>query len=111
MTKAQVAAVEWLQTEIFNHDCYGRPEKYEYKRFDLDFDPTTGLAFLVTEVGEINDENTVLSVLGRNHRHIVIGRKGGLELLNTGRYDKQEQRIKPTTVRARGRRVTWALTS
>ncbi len=87
MNAKQVAAIVWLNQEILRHDgLQSVSDDYEYKMFEVhDTDPAypcSKLVFLRTEVGRMNDENTA-AWLVRTHRHIAIGPRGGVTLLNS----------------------------
>lgn len=98
MTKHQERAVEWLRTEILKRDGLAS-DRYEYKQFDVTDNAASGLVFVIAEVGLKNDENTMAGLLCRTHRHIVIGKRGALKLLNA-----------KTKAHARGSSVVWAAT-
>jgi hypothetical protein len=54
----------------------------ELKKFEVSHFPDCPLTFVIVEVGMPNDEGTMASVYCRDYRHIVIGRHGGLKLMN-----------------------------
>lgn len=62
--------------------------KYEFKRFEVE--ERDGLCFLKIEIGRIGDEGTMASVLARDYRLIMIGKRGGLDLLNAQYKSKSE---------------------
>lgn len=101
LTQAQQKALHWLKRELMYHQAGGRigtQDRYEFKQWDVTVLPT-GTAFLVSEIGLKGDEGTAASIFCRDHRHIAIGPRGGMRLVNA-RHPS----------RARGCRVTWALT-
>lgn len=99
MTREQGRAVEYLRDQIIRHDGHSDND-YEYKRFDVrDVEPGGHYVFVVSEVGLKGDEGTLASIYCRTHRHISIGPRGGLTLLNAKHKSKRQ-----------GRRVLWALT-
>ena len=108
MNAKQKARVEWLRQEIIKYDG-NHTTGYEYKRFEVVEE--NGYVFVVSEVGLKNDEGTYACILCRERRHIAIGKRGGMKLLNTGRYSKSEKDIVPAKTKATGKSVVWALTS
>ncbi len=94
MEKRQQETIEYLRREILLHDGLGKAHVagYEYKEFEVR-ESESGLVFVSTVVGRKGDEGT-LATLVRTRRHIAIGPKGGMQLLNGTR-------------RVRGRKVTW----
>ncbi len=112
MNEIQRRTIEYLRREIFLHDAHvgsrdPSESKYEYKRFDVKESPETGQVFLLTEVGLKNDEGTMASILCRSSRHIAIGKKGGLTLLNA----RKTRGKKLDTKYVRGRRAVWYQTA
>jgi|TARA_R110000824_G_scaffold361751_1_gene549659 hypothetical protein len=112
MTNAQQKAVDSIRNMIVRHhfldlDRFRCPleseeieqSKYEFKNFDVT-DTEWGSVYLVSRVGLKGDENTMASIFGRDYRHIQIGPRGGLKLLNAKH---------PST--ARGNAVFYALTN
>lgn len=100
ITPKQQAALDWLRRELLHHHGLGRigrAHEYEYKRWDVR--PVGHKLSLVAEIGRIGDEGTYAQLLARDRRHILIGVRGGLQLLNA-----------KNKARARGRRVVWELT-
>jgi len=90
MNAAQKRKLEWLKKEILLHDGNHR-EGYEYKRWEVsDEGPFVAL---LSEVGMVGDEETMASVLCRTRRHIFIGPRGGLKLVNAARYDTRRKRF------------------
>ncbi len=100
MNQAQEKSLAWLKIEILRHDgLQNVSDKYEYKRWDIDESESTNLIFLISEVGLKDDEGTMAEMYARKRRHICIGLKGGLKLINA--------RNRSTAI---GRRVVWELT-
>jgi hypothetical protein len=58
------------------------PRDVEVKKFEVTHFPDCPLTFVVVEVGMVGDEGTMASALCRDYRHIVIGKEGGLTLMN-----------------------------
>jgi len=85
MTAKQRRVVEKLRYDILHHDGLGAQfvENHEYKRFDVEV--KHGQVYLLTEVGRKNDEGTAAAILCRTRRHIAIGPRGALKLLNPKR--------------------------
>lgn len=102
MTDTQEKIIELLKIDILKHDGLGQ-EDYEYKEFKI-VDGDTKLVFLLTEVGHIGDEGTMASIFCRTRRHIAIGPKGKIQLLNGA--DQRTYLTKKTT-RKRPPRGYW----
>ena len=83
-TRSQEKALERLPDAIFRAHAYGDSSKYEVKKHEVE-DSGHGTIFLTFEMGRIGDEGTLAEAFARDHRHIAIGRRGGLELLNAKR--------------------------
>jgi hypothetical protein len=81
-TPAQNRMVAALRRRIEERHCNGRPETHEFKKFEATLCEHTGYVYVISEYGMIGDEGTMASLLCRDYRHIVIGRSGGLTLLN-----------------------------
>lgn len=77
MTKKQAEMVNYLKENILLWDSLGTPNEYEYKRFEVDSDPTNFIT-VYSIVGRIGDEETMSALLCRNIRQIFIGKNGGL---------------------------------
>lgn len=88
MTKAQEKRVEQIREQVLQNDGYG--DKYEYKQFEVKV-MEWGDVSVVTEVGRIRDEGTILSIVGRTRRHIFVGPKGGMKLVNPAKWIKDER--------------------
>jgi len=105
MNTRQAETLEWLRKEILRHDgLQDVTDNYEYKFWEISYGDHVDrrghrLVFLVSEVGRKNDEGTMAEIYARRHRHICIGAKGGVTLLNAKRRDQ-----------AKGHWVTYALT-
>ena len=81
-TRMQRLRIQQLERDILMHDGMGKDyvHNYEYKKFEVVEDH--GNLFLVSVVGRKRDEGTWNELFNRTMRHILIGRKGGLRLLN-----------------------------
>lgn len=99
MNERQERALTWLRSAIMNHDGRANDPDYEYKRFEVTEHPECHCVSLVTVVGLKGDEGTMAQIFARTHRHIWIGKRGGLKLLNAKHKS-----------RAQGNRVVWELT-
>lgn len=108
MTEAQARAVEYLRRAILANDGLGGRDDHEYKSFKT-AQNDYGTVYVTTTVGLIGDEDTA-AWLCRVHRHIAIGPRGGMRLLNPGRYNKATGRIVPSKARVTGRAVAYTLT-
>lgn len=86
MNRKQEQIIERLKTAILLHDGLGQThvDRYEYKKFEVE--EKYNLVFLLTEVGSKTDEGTWASLLCRTRRHILVGKKGGVRLLNAVSY-------------------------
>jgi len=83
MTPQQQKTIEWLRAEIMRVDGLGAHQAdHEYKEFKITEQPETGLVYLLTVVGQKDDEGTLAAVFARTRRHIKIGKRGSLQLLN-----------------------------
>lgn len=84
MNAVQQTTVDNLRRDILLHDGLGERfvSEYEYKQFEVTETKDTGTVFVYSEVGHKNDEHTLGSVLCRTIRHLAIGHKGGVRLLN-----------------------------
>lgn len=109
MTHKQEQAIKWLREEIFVNDS-NHHDGYEYKQFDVTELDWGNKIQVISDVGLVGDENTLACIFARTRRHILIGPRGGLVLLNTARYSKRQNRMVPAA-HATGQRVAWALTS
>lgn len=100
LTKQQGEALNYLADEILEHDGLGprHMDDYEYKSFEIRIDEVewrkAPMVFLRTEVGRKGDEGTMGELLGRTRRHIMVGPRGRMELLNG-------------TAKVSGRKVTY----
>jgi len=114
MTPKQQKAVEWICKEVIKNDGYG--ERYEYKRFevveytDYPYSEDSPMVYVVTDVGLVGDEGTMAEVFARVHRHIRVGPRGGLKLMNPGRYSKGQGKIVERKTPITGREVVWRMT-
>jgi len=101
MNEKQERAIERLREAILANDGHHSSD-YEYKRFEAtesDY-PGSRLVFLYTVVGRKNDEGTYGELFARTARHIAIGPRGGLHLLNAKRKTESH-----------GWRAAWAQTA
>lgn len=60
-------------------------KEYEIKRLEISHAESTALTFVTIEAGLVGDEGTLAGVFCRDRRHISIGRRGGVTLLNPKR--------------------------
>lgn len=80
----QTARIERIKQKLLNTEYrqkHGFPA-YELKRFEAYQYGDAAPVYMIIEVGMVGDENTLAEAFCRNYRHIVIGKNGGLELLN-----------------------------
>lgn len=84
MTQAQLDQVEYIRDFLIRKATeYGSDR--EYKRFEFQL-LETGTVSLIAEIGSPNDEGTLAGVFCRETRHLFIGRRGGLTLVNAGKF-------------------------
>jgi len=93
MTTTQEKRIEELRQAILLSDGLGEAhvDGHEYKRFEVT-DHECGLVFVLAEVGRKDDEGTMASIYARTRRHICIGRRGGLKLLNARKGERGGRR-------------------
>ena len=112
MNEKQKRRLEWLKKEIMEHDGLGRHKNnYEYKKWEVTEQYRKKLiwlrdntfewvntpvldVYLMSIVGQKNDEGTQAEVFCRQRRCIKIGPRGGMVLVNA----KQKSRGKGTAV-------------
>ncbi len=78
-----------LKKANWTHSDDQQATHHEVKRFDANYDDNLQIGFVTVEVGMIGDENSMASILCRDYRHVMIGKRGGTRLLNT--QDKNHQ--------------------
>lgn len=78
-TRKQVDMIHYLAERIMDHDRLNT-NNYEFKEFKLTYGFGRHL-FLIATVGRKDDEGTMAAILCRNHRHLIIGVKGGIKSL------------------------------
>lgn len=91
MTASQEKMIEVIREVVLQED--GHNSNYEYKQFEVKL-CDWGSVSVLTEVGRIGDEETLLSILGRTRRHIFIGPKGSLKLANPAKWVDENGVIK-----------------
>lgn len=77
-------AIEWLHERIMYHQGGGRigtTDQYEYKQWNIERIHSKAIS-LIVEVGQKGDEGTMAEVFARDRRHIFIGPRGGMRLVN-----------------------------
>jgi hypothetical protein len=67
-------------------------ERREIKSITVKRSESTPLAFLEIEIGRRVVAETMIEFMLRERRHICIGPRGGLELLNSYRKDRRHAR-------------------
>lgn len=86
MTKSQQKTLEKLKAAIFHHDGFGdigRGHEYEFKAWKVtESTSSSKLVFVLSVVGRKGDEGSMAAFFGRTRRHISIGPRGGITLLN-----------------------------
>jgi len=80
MNDKQRSVIGKLRIDILANDSH-RNDGYEYKRFEVK--EHSGFIEIISEVGLIDDENTLASVFARTRRQIFIGPRGGCRLAGT----------------------------
>ena len=80
----QTARIERIKQQLLNTEYRQRHnfKAYELKKFETYQYGDDAPVYMIIEVGMVGDENTLAEAFCRNYRHIVIGKNGGLELLN-----------------------------
>lgn len=125
LSPAQKKTLTTLKKEIWEHDSLTRYNllsvpwntgDHEVKRWEVkatEGDTAPDLVFLYSVIGRRNDEGTMAEVFARNKRMIVIGRRGGCQLLNPARYVtrkgktvKVESKVQPRGIPACSSRAT-----
>lgn len=81
LTPAQLATLDHVVQGVLRKNDLGQPGRTEVKRLEIS-EAWGGSAFVVLEVGMVSDEGTMASVFCRDYRHLWIGKRGGIELLN-----------------------------
>ena len=95
MNKIQERVIENLRKDILLNDGLGVRyiDEYEYKMFEIDDTASDfGTVFLFTKVGSKIDEGTWASIICRTTRHIAIGKRGGITVLNPRSYRNGKMR-------------------
>ena len=91
LTPAQVRTLNALRRDLPRFDYYGRPEKYETKKFELsqyvsapDMPERIARAcsasvYVYIVTGRRDDDGTMAAALCRKYRHLSIGPRGGIK--------------------------------
>lgn len=99
MTTKQQQAIERIKAKVREHD-FKLHNDPEIKTFEVTEGETYrgwSLVFVTVEVGNKGDEGTMAALLARERRQIMIGKNGGMTLINGKK-------------KVHGNRVFWALT-
>jgi len=82
LTAKQRRVIERLRHDLIAIDGGGEHyrDRYEFKRFEIKVSERK-LVFVTTTVGSKTDEGT-WGMISRTNRHILVGPRGGVELLN-----------------------------
>jgi hypothetical protein len=73
---------ERFRDEMLKRQSHGGLSDVEVKQFEVTPGPKGQGAFAYIVVGRVGDEDTLAQVFCRDTRHILIGAKGGVTLLN-----------------------------
>jgi hypothetical protein len=83
MTASQKRTIEMIRNH-FQHEIDDSVERgiypQEFKQFTVT--ELKHSVYVLVELGGINDEGTRAMILCRERRHLAIGKRGGLRLLN-----------------------------
>ena len=86
MNTVQAQTIEAIKTLMLASESHGGRAKVEIKKLEIvEYD---NFVSLYISVGRVDDEGTMLSILGRDSRHLFIGKRGGVTLRhveNTGK--------------------------
>lgn len=93
MTPRQQNSIERIKAQIIRQKSLGHPEEHEFKKFEIT-DSDTSLVFLITEYGNIGDENDLRSLMCRDCRQFAIGRKGGITLISNHAFGRNHGMLK-----------------
>lgn len=67
---------------VLEKNSHGGLTQVEIKSLEISHYAGSSQTFININVGMVGDEGTAASVFGRDHRLVVIGKRGGYELLN-----------------------------
>lgn len=95
MTPSQKKAVERIRKMAERDLFFGGPEKYEFKKWEVEEFPT--FVSLVLETGIKEDEGT-MAVLVRDRAHLFIHRRGGVTYPVHTRRGSSERRWDGVTI-------------
>jgi hypothetical protein len=80
MNQAQQQMINDLRASMLDRASLSGRMESEVKSESID-EQDSGIVFFSIEVGNKGDEGSMLSVLGRNRRLFMIGKRGGVSLL------------------------------
>lgn len=83
MTDRQKQIIERLKRRIIENDIPD-PKLREVKKEEIK-ELECGLIHFYIEIGITGDERTAASIFCRNRRHIIITKRGGIQLMNAKR--------------------------
>lgn len=81
MTNAQENMINRLRTALLNKASLSGRMDVEVKNESIDQRDGSDVVFFSIEVGNKGDEGSMLSVLGRDRRLFMIGKRGGVSLM------------------------------
>lgn len=89
ITPSQQATVDFLRE---NHlRVRSLTGQFEVKEFEVEL-RDSGDVMVVSEIGRKDDEGTALVLFGRDRRYFLVGRNGGVQLLNAEKKSKSRGR-------------------
>ena len=80
LTPSQKKTLDQFRKEI-EKEMISDNVTYEFKKWEISTG-YGGMIYVVSEYGLVDDEGTMASVFARDHRHVVIGKRGAIKLLN-----------------------------
>ena len=81
MNQAQQQMINKIRAYMLKDASLGGRVEVEIKNESIDHGDTSDLVFFTLEIGNKNDEGTMLSVFGRKKRMFMIGKRGGVSLM------------------------------
>ena len=84
LTDRQIKVIRSLKKDIFEHDGFNNPDKYEFKEWEVKITKATYIenmyhVFVSSIVGMKDDDGTSAALFCRRRRLFHIGPKGGVK--------------------------------
>ena len=90
VTEAQGTALARISEHlIWKKNRWLGDELYEYKEFRVEQYVGRSQLFVYAVIGMKKDEHTMAAVICRDNHHVMIGKRGGLTLLNPAKFVKK----------------------